>query len=113
MKHINQRNMKIVDEIMMFCLNHGCHNIDLNLKREEKKTTIFIKAHINDLPENIFNEIRLSLSTPRRPEMEEYYWNLNGDDDTDCELALVGMMTDDVNIEYNNNELKIELVRLT
>ena len=113
MKHINQRNMKIVDEIMMFCLNHGGHNIDLNLKREEKKTTILIKAHINNLPKNIFNEIKSSLSTPRRPEMEEYYWNLNGDDDTDCELALVGMMTDDVNIEYNNNELKIELVRLT
>ena len=112
MNHTNQRNMKIVDELMMFCLNHRCDNINLNLKIEDEKTIITIKAYINNLSDDILSEIKSLLSTPRRPEMEEYYWNLNGNDDPDSELILIGMMTDDVIIEYKNNELKIKLIRL-
>jgi len=49
---------------------------------------------------------------PRRHDIEEYYWELTGDDDLDTELSLVGMMVDDVVIDYKNNkDLIINLKR--
>ena len=43
--------------------------------------------------------------------MEEYYWNLTGESDVDCELSLIGVMTDYVKVNLKNNILKIELYR--
>jgi len=49
---------------------------------------------------------------PRRQDIEEYYWALNGDNDSSSELSLVGMMTDSVDVNYTNGVLKISLTRL-
>ncbi|WIF95716.1 hypothetical protein [Caminicella sporogenes] len=43
--------------------------------------------------------------------MEEYFWELTGDYDIDTELTLVGMMTDKAEINFNNNEIKVNLIR--
>ena len=43
--------------------------------------------------------------------MEEYYWELSGNYDMDTELTLVGMMTDDAKVYYDNEKVTIFLVR--
>ena len=46
--------------------------------------------------------------------MEEYYWNLTGDNDTSTEVTLVGMMIDEAHINYINGEyLQILLTRIS
>ncbi|WP_138207952.1 hypothetical protein [Haloimpatiens lingqiaonensis] len=111
MKHNNQRNIKIVSELMNFCYSNGGKNMTIDVKTEEDRTLIYIKSKIENLSEATLEISRKLLNAPRCHEIEEYYWNLTGDDDTDSELTLVGMMTDETCITYEDNILEIKVVR--
>ena len=100
MKHASQRNIKIVTELMSYCYNHGSDNVNIDVRKEDKKIIIFIKAQISFISKEDLEFLEKLLNAPRCHEMEEYYWNLTGDDDTDTELTLVGMMIDDAHINY-------------
>lgn len=113
MKHINQRNIKIVDELMSFCYKYGASKLEIEVDNKENKIVIIIKAHVKYFPQQTLELANTLLSAPRCREMEEYYWNLSGDDDTDTELTLIGMMTDEAEINYIDEKLlKIKLIRL-
>lgn len=112
MKHINQRNIKIIDELMSFCYKYGATKIDINISTIDKVVTIILSTNIKNLDSSVIKNMERLLSAPRCHEMEEYYWELTGDDDTDSELTLVGMMTDEADINYtNDSELQIVLKR--
>ncbi len=113
MKHLRQRNIKILNELMNYLLKIECHNIDIHFEENKENTQINIKCINKNIDENIICELNRFLTVPRRTDMEEYYWGLNGYDDSDNELFLVGMMTDDVNISYtDNSKLEIKLLRI-
>lgn len=112
MKHINQRNIKIINELMGFCYKYGATKIDISISTIENVLTIMLSTNIKNLDASVINNMEKLLNAPRCHEMEEYYWELTGDDDTDSELTLVGMMTDEADIQYiNSSELKIILKR--
>lgn len=105
MKHTNQKNTKILDELMGFCFKYGATKLKMELDTNEFETIIIVRAHIDDISEKTLIMARELLSVPRCHEMEEYYWNLSGDDDTDTEFTLVGMMTDEVEINYSSDKI--------
>jgi hypothetical protein len=110
-KKINQRNIKIVDELMSFCYKNSCVNIKINVLTDLDITTIILSADIPKINPKDIEYIKDSLNTPRYHEMEEYYWSLTGDDDDNTELSLVGMMVDAAEIKYNDPVLEIVLKR--
>lgn len=113
MKHTNQRNIKIVTELLSYFYNHGSDNVHIDINKEDEKVIIFIKAHITFISSENLEFLKKSLNVQRLHEMEEYYWNLTGDNDTDTELTLVGMMIDEVNINYVAGEyLELTLTRI-
>lgn len=113
MKNLKQRNIKIVDELMSFCYKNNCANMKIDISSEPSITIIILNADIPDINEKDLVYIKKSLNIPRYHEMEEYYWSLTGDDSDSTELSLVGMMVDEVEINYNNPSLEIILKRLS
>lgn len=111
MKHVNLRNIKLVDELMSFCYKYGAKKIDINIETADNEVIIYLKTYTKKISSETLELANTLLSAPRCHEMEEYYWNLSGDDDTDTELTLVGMMTDEAEIDYNNDLLEIKLKR--
>jgi hypothetical protein len=113
MKHTHQRNIKIVNELMGYCYNHGSENIHIDIKKEDKKIIIHIKAQLPTISTEDLELLERSLTAQRCHEMEEYYWNLTGDNDFYSELTLVGMMIDDAHITYvSGGYLDILLTRI-
>jgi hypothetical protein len=113
MKHINQRNIRIVDELMSFCYKYGASKLEIEVDSKKNEIIIIVKAHVKHFPKETLVLANNLLSAPRCREMEEYYWNLSGDDDTDTELTLIGMMTDEAEVNYINEKLlEIKLKRL-
>lgn len=112
MRHLRQRNLKIITEIMNYLLKIGCENIHLDYYVEQHNLNIDFSCTVENLDEKSLLNMKNLLSIPRRSDIEEYYWELTGNDDLDTELSLVGMMTDNVDISYNDNNLKINLKRL-
>ncbi|MGH4122253.1 MAG: hypothetical protein ACREV6_04920 [Clostridium sp.] len=113
MKHTHQRNIKIVNELMGYCYNHGSENVHIDISKEDEKVIIFIRAQISTISKEDLELLERSLTAQRCHEMEEYYWNLTGDSDSYSELTLVGMMIDEAHIIYVDGEyLEILLTRI-
>lgn len=106
-----QKEIKITNEILNFCYRHNSNHISLDIKNYADKTIFNISSCIENLNEEYLEELRKLLSYPRYHEMEEYYWGLTGEASADSELTLVGMMTDEASVEYNNSLLHISLIR--
>ncbi len=113
MKHLRQRNARIAEELILFCYRHKANNINLNINHEKNHTKIIIEARGAKIDNETILVMEKLLNVPRSTEMEEYYWNLTGESDIDCELSIIGTMCDSAKIRYQNeNEtLKIELIR--
>ena len=113
MKHTNQRNIKIVTELMSYCYKHGSDSVHIDINKENKKIIIFIRAQMCCISKEDLELLQTLLHAPRCHEMEEYYWNLTGDNDIDSELTLVGMMIDEAHIKYIDGEyLEMTLTRI-
>jgi hypothetical protein len=98
---------------MGYCYKHGSDNVHIDIKKVKEKIIIFIRAQTSTITKKNLEHLEESLNAPRCHEMEEYYWNLTGDDDQYTEATLVGMMIDEANINYIDGEyLEILLTRI-
>ena len=113
LKHTNQRNIKIVTELLSYFYNLSSDNVHIDINKEGKKIIIFIKAQLSFISNENLEFLKKSLNVQRCHEMEEYYWNLTGDNDSATELTLVGMMIDEFHINYVEGEyLELTLTRI-
>lgn len=113
--HVDHRLIKIVDEMLCFFYSLKAVNIKMDMDIKESCTQISFWASIKEpIIKKRLDKIKKLLGSPRLHEMEEFYWGLTGNDVTpSTELSLVGMMTDDYVIEYEEgkNDFFIKLIR--
>lgn len=111
MKFKVEKNLKIITELMSFCYHFSAKDITVNIKTIDNISNITLDAVIENFPKDDYDNLVQTLSIPRQHEVEQYYWQLGGESEFDCELSLIGMMVDSANISYENNKLHIELQR--
>lgn len=111
MKHRKQRQTRMAQELLLFAYKYEAKEVKLNIKNVKNETFITIEAFDIKIEERTVRNIKKLLSVPRSVEMEEYYWNLTGESDTDHELSILGVMSDKANVISEPNYLKIELSR--
>ena len=114
-KSVDHRLIKIIDEILVFIYSLNPTDVDMKLHRDPAYSELTFEAKILK-PLEKARELRIDrlLSCPRRRELEENYWELTGNDTTpSSELALVGMMTDDYELRYDEEHmlLFVKLIR--
>lgn len=102
---------KILNEMVTFAIAGSAENLNISLENNKEFFKINIKAENIKCPKKCIDNLKRHLSSPRQEAAEEYYWELTGDSDTGSELALVGMMVDEAIIDYDGNNLTIELHR--
>lgn len=112
MKHLRQRNINLLSEFTSYLLTMGCTDIHIDYKDEEDGTTINFSSVNDSLTEKNINKLTTLLGTPRRKDIEEYYWELNGNENFYSELVLIGMMIDSFEVTYNDSLLTVKLVRI-
>lgn len=111
MRHENKKIARIVDELMTFFLCKDTNEVDFKIKKEIDRTIIKVvdyNTHFGDEFVDRFEEV---LSVQRQCEVEEYYWQLAGENDCDEEFLLVGAMVDEAIVRKQDGNLYIELVR--
>ena len=113
--HVDHRVVKIVDEMLCFFYSLKATNIKMDMEINDCSTVLSFWATIKEpVIGRRLEKIKKLLSSPRTHELEEYYWGLTGNDMTpSTELSLIGMMTDEYVIEYEEESEKIfiKLVR--
>nr|WP_312576761.1 hypothetical protein [Sedimentibacter sp.] len=111
MKYEIQKISKIVEEIIDFFYSHSTKKVNISI--EETKDSFIIEVqsdHIICSNDNA-NQLKDLLNVQRQREMEEYYWQLAGNDLDGDEYNLVGMMVDESYVDFKNPSLKVKLVR--
>lgn len=106
-----EKNLKIINEIVTYFKRLGNTNIHIDFNSTATSSLFCISGDIKGISDDKLIELDKLLNTPRQQEVEEYYWQLNGQSSIDCELTLVGMMIDSGTINYNNGILTIKLTR--
>ena len=111
MKFNTEKNLRIMNELVAFFLNLGCTNIHIDLSINDNTSHFLLTGNISNLKDKNFNILKDSLCVPRQHEIEEYYWNLIGENETGSQISLVGMMIDKCNISFEKNILRLEIYR--
>lgn len=102
---------KLVDEITSFLMRHGSDNISVNIKRDEELSTITIIDYNSAYPDEEISSLNDVLNIQRQCEVEQFYWELMGDDSHEDELFLVGSMIDKATVNKIDNNLHIVIYR--
>ncbi|KUO68979.1 MAG: hypothetical protein APF77_19585 [Clostridia bacterium BRH_c25] len=111
MKHLRKRICKIIDELVNYMLSIEATNINVNIENKADHYIITIKSDYSEEKYKRIEKLMRALTSPKTEEIEEYYWELTGESDTDTELYLVGMMVDKSEISIVDNMLELKLYK--
>lgn len=111
MKYQFEKSLKIINELMSYLHKLGANDINVNLKKDDSTTIFIIWGKIDYIDETEINNLHTTLNMNRQHEVEEYYWHLGGEEESNEELSLIGMMIDEVEIDYSNNILTLKIYR--
>ena len=101
MKHEKMRLVKMLDEILFFSLMHDSTEVDINIKIDKEKYIIEFEDNSKGISKKTIEKMIELTNVEKQPEMEEYYWELTGQQEYDSEFTLVGLMSDKVDINYD------------
>lgn len=111
MRYKREKLIKIMNELVNFCLRINMKDIKIDFSCREDWGKISVEGHCANPPLERLEGLEYILNSPRQEELEEYYWNLVGDGHGHQELEMVGTLVDSGSIEYKDNILKISICR--
>ncbi|MFA9422043.1 MAG: hypothetical protein ACERLG_00580 [Sedimentibacter sp.] len=111
MKYEMQKISRIVDVMMNFYLHHSAKKMNMSIEDDNDKYILIFDANEISCSDALANQLTKLLNIERQREVEEIYWQLGGNDNDGEEINLVGMMVDEVKIDFKCPSLKIKLIR--
>ena len=98
---------KLVDEVTSLLMRYGSNDINVHIKRDSELSTITIIDYNSGYPDDEITSLSDVLNIQRQCEIEEFYWELMGDDSHEDELFLVGSMVDKATVNKIDKNLHI------
>ncbi|KAB3534111.1 hypothetical protein F8154_09760 [Alkaliphilus pronyensis] len=111
MSEHQSRIYKIINEITNYMLKAGSKNCSISIEKVDKSVYITLVGRSVVLSSNEIQELEDALSIQRQQPVEEYLWELAGENENYDELNLVGMMIDESKIKYDDGCLTITVIR--
>lgn len=112
MKHERMRIARMTDEMINFLYSIGAKDISIRLKEDEENFMLKFESDYETVAKDKLDTlVETCKSCGKVNEMEEFYWELLGDTDTNSELSLIRMMIDDIDIVIEEEFIRLELVR--
>ena len=111
MQHEVKKITLIVNELITMMLLNGAEEVNVDIKKNDIMVEITLLHRNCHYPEEFIEKMTYNLNTQRQSEVEGYYWQLVGDDDSGEELHLVGAMIDEAKVEMKGKDLSIYIVR--
>ena len=107
--HEKGKNIKIIDEFLMYLIDKGYTKINIDFNYELNPTQFVIKVY--EPKEDLLSCLQDEIYVDRDEELEEYGWELMGVCDFSNELSQLGMLVDKVEYVVHKEYLEIKLYR--
>ena len=101
---------RIVGELMVFFFSMGASDFQARVVRGGEGHEITIQSDYKGNQGRKLQEMSRLLRMPRAREMEEYSWSLSGDISTGQEIYLVGILTDRVSVDHDEENKRVTIV---
>jgi hypothetical protein len=111
LKDIIKKTTRIIDEILIYFIHNGIKDVDIKIRSDLKQIKIIFEISDVKIFRDDLEEIERYLSLPYQCDIDEYFWQLNGIQEQDFNLEIVGMMINSYIISKNNNKLILELIK--
>lgn len=111
MRFKREKLIKIMNELVNFCLEIDMKNLDINFRCDKSRGEITVSGYAQDPPMKRLKDLEAILNAPRQQELEEYYWVLVGDGHGYQELEMVGTLVDSGRISYEDEILTFYIQR--
>lgn len=111
MRHEIKKICKIVDELTTLFLKEDTNEVDFKIITSDEKTTLKIIDYHTQYTDEQIEHLKNILNRQRQSEIEEYYWQLAGENDSEDELTLISAMIDTAVVEKREGNLYLEIVR--
>lgn len=111
MKFKREKLIKLMNELVNFCLKIGMKDLEINFACHKDRGEITVSGYVENPPLEELEAFEEILNFPRHEELEEYYWMLIGDGHGMQELEMVGTLVDNGKITYHDNILSIYICR--
>lgn len=113
MKHEIKKLSKMIDEAVTYLMRtYEWFDIDISIRHSGDGFTLRFVLNNVDVSQEQLETLRGRFVSKRRPEVEDYYWQLTGQGDDSNQLRLVAMMCDEVTVTYENHALVLVLRRV-
>lgn len=107
-----EKSMRIINDLVSCCYHQGAEEFRIYLKHnEDASTKMQVACPIEGVTSEALEEMRRVLHLPRQREVEQQYWELSGETEFSGELSLVGAMSDQADVTYEDNVLCITVKR--
>ncbi len=110
MKHHDKKIGKIIDEFSMFLLRNKCSDININIHCDEYEDILTFKFKVPKPA--VLDLLKETLTQERDESIEEYGWELLGENDCGSELNLIGMCLDTCDFEVEGEQATVIMTRL-
>lgn len=109
--HEMKKISRIIDELLTHFLLR--YQTRAEIVVDETDTEHLVVFSMSDIEIESEDYVKLvnDVSVARNPELESYYWPLAGESDSESELTLVAMMSDSIDVTYEDNRLELRLTR--
>ena len=102
---------RIINEMTYVLMKKGSIDLEVKVKKNKDLSTIYIVDYNTKYSDEEICELNEVLNIQRQCEVEEFYWELMGDDSHEDELFLVGSMVDKATVNKIDKDLHIVMYR--
>ena len=106
-----EKKMHIASDLLSYCHSKGAVEFHIDMTDKDGSCIFKIIASPVNLSDDSLEKLRTRLDAPRSEDIEQDYWGLMGESESFSELMLVGMMSDEADVKYENNILEIMIKR--
>lgn len=111
MKDERDKLVKVLDELINFCFTLDMHDLKIDFKINNEYGEVTLEGPCESPPLDQFQQLEDAFNATRQPEFEEYYWPLIGGDHSYPQIELLGTFIDEGSIIFEDNYLKIYILR--
>ncbi len=111
MKYEREKLIKIMNELVNFCIQIGMKDLDIKFNLHKDRGELAVSGYSENPPMERLKDLEEILNAPRQEELEEYYWTLVGEGQGNQELEMVGTLVDRGSVDYKDKILRIQVTR--
>lgn len=109
--HEIKKISRIIDELLTHFLSRYQSRAEIAVEESDTEYVIVFTMADIEIESEDYVKLVNDVSVARNPELENYYWPLAGESDSESELTLVSMMSDSIDVTYEDNCLELRLTR--